>query len=62
LDLAGKYSEKPEMADKLKVDKQQFDAVLAALLKAPPTPTKSFKGKKRAKKEHPLGSPMHEKK
>jgi len=34
----------------MKVDKNQFDAVLSALLKAPPTPMESFKGK-RAKKE-----------
>jgi hypothetical protein len=36
----------------MKVDKQQFDAVLSALLKAPPTPLESFKGK-RTKKERP---------
>jgi hypothetical protein len=34
----------------MKVDKQQFDALLSALLKAPPTPMEAFKGK-RTKKE-----------
>jgi hypothetical protein len=37
----------PQMA--INVDKQQFDAVLGALLKAPPAPMESFKGT-RAKK------------
>jgi hypothetical protein len=36
----------------MKVDKQQFDAVLGALLKAPPASMESFKGT-RAKKARP---------
>jgi hypothetical protein len=40
----------------MKVNKQQFDAVLSALLKAPPTPIEEFKGK-RTKKERPQPSP-----
>jgi hypothetical protein len=42
----------------MKVDKKQFDAVLSALLKAPPTPMEEFKGK-RVKKERP--QPSHPK-
>jgi hypothetical protein len=41
----------------MKVDKQKFDAVLGALLKAPPAPLESFKGK-HAKKAPPQVAPQ----
>jgi hypothetical protein len=43
----------------MKVDKKQFDAVLSALLKAPPTPMEAFKGKpvKKARPQTPQKSP-----
>jgi hypothetical protein len=45
----------------MKVEKQKFDAVLAALLKAPPTPFEAFKTK-RAKKEPQTDRPKPPKK